>query len=137
MCDKCQACMYSVQERVRQAQFGHSRSHEELRDLETAISGHRDPWREPHQLKTIGEEVAGNDLLQGGGVLQELTRQATFGYARNSKGEQVRLNDAQARDLLRREIEAAAIEKAGIAQAAAPCSSCCKSNSCNWTTAKR
>ena len=127
--------MTDVTEQLRQAQFGHRRTPEERRDLEQTISGiRRDPWQKPpHHLKaTFDEEFAGHDLLQGGGVLQELTRQRLFGFARNSKGEQIRLNDAQARDMLRNEIEAAAVRKAGIAQGASSCSSCCKVSSCNW-----
>jgi hypothetical protein len=113
--------MTEVRERLRQAQFGYRRTPEELRELEQTISGiRRDPWQKPpHHLKaTFDEELAGNDLLQGGGVLQELTRQACFGYARNEKGEQVRLSGAQLRERLREEIQADAIKKTTVAPVA-------------------
>jgi len=138
MCHKCQACIHETQETLRQAQFGHTRTPEEIASLEFTISMRRDPWSKPHQLKaTFDEELADRDLLQGGGVIQEVLRQASFGYARNEKGEQVRLDDAQIRERLRDEIEAAAIKKTAIAQAASFCSNCCKVDSCNSVNSKR
>lgn len=129
MCDKCQACKEEVQELMRQAAFGVTRTPEELRDLEATISMRRDPWNEPRQVKAEG--LVDKNLLQGGGLNQELVRQAYLGYARNEKGEQVQLDPARRLELLRR--EAALIQERAIAQGASSCSSCCKLDSCKFT----
>ena len=133
MCDKCQACKEKVQELVRQAQFGVTRTPEELRDLEATISMRRDPWNEPRQVKAEG--LVDKDLLQGETIDQEWVRQAMFGYSRNRKGEKmplcVPLDNPQFSEAFRR--EAMAI----FAQAAASCSSCCKVSSCNFAIPNR
>ena len=110
--------MTRVKELVRQAAFGVTRTPEEIRDIEATISG-----RPP--AAGLGEKAVPNDLLQGGGLDQELVRQALFGYARNQRGERVPLDNAHLVELVRR--EASAI----FAQGAASCSSCCKVDSCN------
>jgi hypothetical protein len=123
--------MTDITEQLRQAQFGHRRTPEELRDFEQTISGiRRDPWQKPpHHLKaTFDEETAGRDLLQGGTIDQERIRQAMFGYSRNRRGEKmplsVPLDNPRFSEDFRREARAI------FAQGAASCSSCCKLDSC-------
>ena len=108
--------MENVMELVRKRELGVTRTPEEIRDIEATISG-----RPP---AAVGEKAVPNELLQGGGLDQELVRQALFGYARNQRGERVPLDNAHLAELVRR--EASAI----FAQGAASCSSCCKLDSC-------
>ena len=128
MCDKCQACMTRVQELVRQAASGVTRTPEELRDLEATISMRRDPWNEPHQVKAEG--LVDKNLLQGGSIDEERVRQAMFGYSRNQRGEKmplsVPLDNPQYSESFRRE------GRTIFVQGAASCSSCCKLDSCNF-----
>jgi hypothetical protein len=108
-------------ERLRQAAFGRTRTAEEIAKIEAMISG-------VHLFATgLGEKPVDSDLLRGGDINQERIRQATFGYARNEKGEKV----FQLGEIFHREAEPIS------AQGAFPCLSCCKLSSCPWATAKR
>jgi hypothetical protein len=120
--------MTRVQELVRQAASGVTRTPEELRNLEATISMRRDPWNEPHQVKAEG--LVDKNLLQGGSIDQERMRQAIFGYSRNQRGEQVPLSVPLDNPRFSEDFRREAMEI--FAQGAASCSSCCKLDSCNF-----
>jgi hypothetical protein len=125
MCKTCQACVNHATEVIRKLKFGQAKTAEELRKVENTISGFKEYAPNPSPSKP-----AEGNILQGGGVLQELARQRLFGYARNEKGEQVHVTDTEVRQGLRREIENEAVKSSRIAQGAAAdrCPSCL----CPW-----
>jgi hypothetical protein len=83
----------SVQEQIRQAQFGRSRTPEDVAKLERIISGVRqNDWSNIDPVTGLGKIIqGGNEFLAGGGIFQEIIRSEQFGYARNAQGQRVSL----------------------------------------------